>query len=227
MLCGDAGDPRRLPGLLDDPLLLEVGGAAPATRLTWRARVRDDDGFVWRAEALTSEELLTAWAPAKASAGPLMALRSLRPVSVDVRVEDPDGAASSRTVTRALLGDGVKVRRWREGVTGSLYLPAGEATGALALDAREGLDAVAPMAAALLASRGVLVFAVAGGQGDGPPSAARDLLAALPSAPATVATRTADSLPLPPGTGPAASADAPAWDTLLADLGARPRHVAR
>ena len=29
------------PGLLDDPLLLEVGGAAPNTKLTWRARVRD------------------------------------------------------------------------------------------------------------------------------------------------------------------------------------------
>src|SRR4051812_45401198 len=143
------------PGLLDDPLLLEVGGAPAGAALTWRARLRDDDGFVWRAEATRPEELLTAWAPAKPqSAGPVAALRSLRPVAVDVRVEAPDGAASSRTVTRTLLAAGVKVRRWREGVTGSLHRPA-TAVAALLLDARPApesaaTEAVWPVAAALL-----------------------------------------------------------------------------
>ena len=42
----------------------------------------DDDGFVWRAAAPTSEGLLTAWVPAKPTAGPVAALRSLRPVEL-------------------------------------------------------------------------------------------------------------------------------------------------
>src|SRR4051812_15963741 len=208
------------PGLLDDPLLLEVGGAPAGAALTWRARLRDDDGFVWRAEAARPQDLLTAWAAAKPqSAGPVAALRSLRPVAVDVRVEAPDGAASARTITRTLLADGVLVRRWREGVTGSLYRPP-TPTAAVVLDARpdtpdvpsdssrddsttEGvvessldaagarLDAaradVWTAAATLLASRGVLVFAVTGAAakatGD-PPALARELLAAIPGAPA-------------------------------------------
>src|SRR4051794_39561245 len=111
------------PGLLDDPLLLDVSGAPPESALVWRARVRDDDGFVWRA-AGERPDVLT-WAPAKASASDVAALTSLRPVDVDVRVEAPDGAASARTITRSVLGEGVKVRRWRQDVTGSLYLPAG------------------------------------------------------------------------------------------------------
>src|SRR3954451_17163890 len=159
------------PGLLDDPLLLDVSGAAPRAALTWRARLRDDDGFVWRATADTPEGLLDAWAPAKATAGAVAALRSLRPVGVDVRVEGPGGAASSRTVTRALLAAGVKVRRWREGVAGSLFLPAQASASALILDAHHadadaGAAAAVPPAAALLASRGVLVFLITGGKGD-------------------------------------------------------------
>src|SRR4051794_17818611 len=147
------------PGLLDEPLLLEVGGAAPAAALTWRARLRDDDGFVWRAQAPTAAQLLTAWTPAKASAGALMSLRSLRPVSVDVRVEDPAGAASARTLTRTIVADGVKVRRWRDRVAGSLYLPAGAPVAGLVVDGdRSG--AGAPVACALLAARGVLAFAI-------------------------------------------------------------------
>ena len=224
------------PGLIDDPLLLEVGGAPPNTSLTWRARIRDDDGFVWRAEGSAPDAL--SWSPAKASAGDVAALRSLRPVTLDVRVEDPDGAASNRTITRSFVGDGMKVRRWREGPTGSLYLPAQPATTALILDARDprdpasrddsgapdapesSLDAPGEVAAALLASRGVLVFLVAGGSGE-----SGDVLAALPSTPARVERRAA--VPLPPGVPARAAADAAAWDALLADLGARPRRLAR
>ena len=211
MLSGDAGHSRRLPGLLDDPLLLEVGGAAPNAALTWRGRLRDDDGFVWRAAAPTSEGLLTAWVPAKPTAGPVAALRSLRPVDVDVRVEGTDGAASNRTITRRLMDDGVRARRWKDAVAGTLYLPAQSATATLTIDAREpqtaaaqpaapdaagavaappaiaepataaGLDA-APLAAALLASRGVLVLVLTGGKDD-PLAAARERLAQVPGAP--------------------------------------------
>jgi hypothetical protein len=218
------------PGLLDDPLLLDVSGAPPNADLLWRARLRDDDGFVWRAQAPTAEGLLSAWTPAKASAGPVAALRSLRPVDLDVRVEGPGGDASSRTITRTLLGDGVKVRRWRQDVAGTLYLPPAPGPTALVLDARGGPPAAvpapdaAPLAAALLASRGVLVFVVAGGTGDAV-AAARELVAALPSAPRAVQALAA---PLPPGVPDRVDAGDPAaWDVLLADLGARPRRVAR
>jgi hypothetical protein len=226
------------PGLLDDPFLLDVSGAPPATELLWRARIRDDDGFVWRAEGPRPDAL--AWAPAKASAGPVAALASLRPVAVDVRVEAPDGATSSRTLTRTLLGKGVKVRRWRQDVTGSLYLPATPAAAALivlppppgtsrddstpTIDLQSSLDAAGSglpaVVAALLASRGVLVFVVTGGKGD-----ARELVASLPTAPARIDTLAA--LPLPPGLPARAPGDAAAWDALLADLGATPRRVAR
>ncbi|HWH92645.1 MAG TPA: hypothetical protein VNT03_02190 [Baekduia sp.] len=225
------------PGLLDDPLLLDVSGAAPNAPLTWRARLRDDDGFVWRASADTPEGLLIAWAAAKPTAGPVAALRSLRPVNVDVRVEAPDGAASSRTITRTLLDGGARVRRWRDRVTGTLYLPATTATTGLILAPSPSRDDAwadtgrlssldvkgAPIAAALLASRGVLVFAVTGGKGGDLAAAATEILHAVPSAPTRV--RVADALPLPPGAG--GGADPAAWDALLADLGARPRRVAR
>src|SRR4051812_23006662 len=100
------------PGLLDDPLLLEVGGAPPNAALTWRTRLRDDDGFVWRASGPSLADL--TWAPAKPSAGDVAALRSLRPVDLDIRVEDPDGATASRTLKRTLLAEGVRVRRWKD-----------------------------------------------------------------------------------------------------------------
>jgi hypothetical protein len=219
------------PGLLDDPLLLEVGGAAPNAALVWRGRLRDDDGFVWRAAAPTSAGLLTAWVPAKATAGPVAALRSLRPVEIDVRVEAPDGAASNRTITRRLQDDGVRVRRWKDDVAGTLYLPATEATGALILDARERA-AAAPLAAALLASRGVLVFVVAGGKGD-PIAGAQERLAQVPSAPDTITSLTAAAAGVPPGVGfrgedqRTAEARGVTWDALLQRVGARPRAVAR
>jgi hypothetical protein len=221
------------PGLLDDPLLLDVGGAPPNAALTWRARLRDDDGFVWRATAPTSEGLQAAWVAGKPTAGPLMALRSLRPVDVDVRVEDAAGAGSSRTVTRTLLGDGVRARRWKGEVEGTLHLPAGAAVAALVLDARADLGA-APVAAALLASRGVLAFVLTGGKGD-PEAAALKRLAQVPGAPPLADRRAtpAAEIGVPPGVGhrgepmAEAVARAAAWDALLARLGARPRRVAR
>jgi hypothetical protein len=245
------------PGLLDDSLLLEVGGAAPNATLTWRARLRDDDGFVWRAAAPTSDGLLTAWVPAKPTAGPVAALRSLRPVDVDVRVEGTDGAASNRTVTRRLIDEGVRARRWKDAVAGTLYLPAHDATATLIIDAREpqtaaaqpltpdaegaiaappaiaepataaGLDA-APLAAALLASRGVLVLVLTGGKGD-PLASARERLAQVPGAPERIETLSAADVGVPPGVGfrgedqRAAEERGAAWDALLQRLGARPR----
>jgi hypothetical protein len=219
------------PGLLDDPLHLDVGGAAPNAALTWRGRFRDDDGFVWRAAAPTPEGLLTAWVPAKPTAGPVAALRSLRPVDVDVRVEGTDGVGSSRTVTRTLLGEGVRARRWKGDIEGTLYLPAGATVAARVLDAREDDLAAAPMAAALLASRGVLAFVLSGGKGD-PGAAALERLAQVPDAP-LAAVLPAAAVGVPPGVGhrgepmAGALARAEAWDALLAQLGARPRRVAR
>ncbi|WP_445150059.1 hypothetical protein [Baekduia sp. Peel2402] len=208
------------PGLLDDPLLLEVGGAPPNAALTWRARVRDDDGFVWRASGTRVDAL--AWTPAKASAGDVAALRSLRPVDLDVRVEDPEGATASRTLKRTLLAEGVRARRWKDGVAGTLYLPAAATGGAAILDARATeAETTVPVAAALLASRGVLVFALTRGT----PEAAREALAAVPSAPADVAIL--DAVPLPPGVPARTPPNSAAWDALLADLSARPRRVAR
>jgi hypothetical protein len=217
------------PGLLDDPLLLEVSGAERNATLVWRGRFRDDDGFVWRAAAPTSEGLLTAWVPAKPTAGPVAALRSLRPVDVDVRVEGTDGAASNRTITRRLMDVGVRARRWKDAVAGTLYLPAQSATATLTIDAREpqtaaaqpsapdasgaiaappaiaepataaGLDA-APLAAALLASRGVLVLVLTGGTDD-PLAAARERLAQVPGAPEWIETLSAAEVGVPPGVG--------------------------
>jgi hypothetical protein len=218
------------PGLLDDPLLLEVGGAAPSSALVWRGRFRDDDGFVWRAAAPRSEWLSTAWVPAKATAGPVAALRSLRPVDVDVRVEAPDGAAASRTVTRRLIDEGVRVRRWRDAVAGTLHLPAAPTGAAILIDATTPAAAQAPLlAAALLASRGVLVLVVTGGRGPDPVVAAQEQLAAVPAATERVRTFAAADIPLPAGIGlrgedqPGAMARAAAWDALLSRLGARPR----
>jgi hypothetical protein len=245
------------PGLLDDPLLLDVGGAARDSALVWRARLRDDDGFVWRAADPRPEGLATAWVPAKPTAGPIAALRSLHPIDVDVRVEAPDGAAASRTIRRRLLDEGVRTRRWRDGVTATLQLPALGTGAALLIDAtapappREASRTVdredeppppdpaaaaaahhaaagVPLAAALLASRGVIVLTVTGGQGD-PLPAARERLAAVPGVTGDVAAYAAADVPLPAGVGlrgedrPSAIARAEAWDTLLARLGARPR----
>lgn len=212
---------RALPdALLDAPLTASVRGAGGAD-LRWRGRMQDDDGRVWRASAARAELLADAWTPAKATTGDVAALRSLRPVALELRAEAPDGRATVRTVRRRLLADGVRARRWRDGVPGTLLLPAREVPCA-ALAATDAIapDALLP-AAALLASRGVLVFAAASEQ-DG--EQALELLAAIPAAGrAERPPRLIPPLPLPPGLPARGAADAAAWDALLAELGADAR----
>ena len=243
-------------GLLDDELALRVRGAGPEADVTWRARYRDDDGRVWRAAAPRAEELLTRWVPAKDSAGPIAALRSLRPLSIDVRAELGDGRGTGRTVTRRLAADGVRTRRWRDGLAATLHLPTGAQPSATVLiDATAGgaVETVAALAAPLLASRGVLALVVAPARGRSasadPVAVARERLAALaqatgeilvlpaldPFAPAApddgLALPPGDGVVLPPGVGArdpqhAAAARGAAWDALLRRLNARPREGA-
>ncbi len=127
------------------------------------------------------------------------------------------------------MDDGVRARRWKDAVAGTLYLPAQSATATLTIDAREpktaaaqpaepdtagavaappaiaepataaGLDA-APLAAALLASRGVLVLVLTGGKDD-PLTAARERLAQVPGAPERIETLSAAEVGVPPGVG--------------------------
>ncbi|MDO8187983.1 hypothetical protein Q5424_14980 [Conexibacter sp. JD483] len=157
---------------------------------------------------------------------PIAALQSLRPLTLDVRAESPDGRAAARSFTRLLLAEGVRVRRWRAPVAATLFLPPERlAPAALLLDATAAvpgstLAAVAPLAAALLASRGVLTLVV-------PPGRGQDSAAALPTL-SQVARGEAEVLPppFPPGVPGLADADAGAWDELLARLGARPVQAA-
>jgi hypothetical protein len=211
--------------LLDDPLLLRLRGAGGASA-AWRARFRDDDGRVWRATAPRAEELPGAWTPAKPALGPLAALRSLRPVEVEVRAELPDGRAATRTLTQVLMGDGVRLRRWRDGLSATLHLP-GEASGATVLLDATGDDdaaAAATLAAPLLGSRGVVVLALSAGSVE----VASERLAAVPGAAAAPEVVRAGLVP--PGVAMRDPQDhdarAAAWDDLLARLGARPRAVA-
>ncbi|MEA2320257.1 MAG: hypothetical protein QOD81_107 [Solirubrobacteraceae bacterium] len=229
--------------LLDDPFVLRVRGAGPDAKVVWRARFRDDDGRVWRATAERPEDLAAAWQPAKAGTGPVAGLRSLRPVAIDVRAEAADGRAAARTLTRRLMADGVRPRRWRDGLTATLYLPAGDAPSAtLIADATAGpaQAAVAALAGPLLASRGVLVLALGPGRAPAAEAvaAARERLSAVPMATDEVhvlpvadplaGDPPADAVVLPPGIGVReaagrSAARAAAWDGLLARLGARPR----
>jgi hypothetical protein len=153
---------------------------------------------VWRANASRPEDLWLHWAPAKA--GPeVAALRSLRPISIDVRVEAGPRSAA-RTFTRRLLAENVKVRRWKD-LNATLYLPP-EATRTLVLE--EG-----DLAAPLLASRGAIVLLGA------PIDAALERLAAVPGASDPVCV----TAPLPPGV-PAALGNneerEAAWNLLIA-----------
>lgn len=228
--------------LLDEPLQVTARGAGGSDGLLWRARIRDDDGRVWRAVAQRPEQLAAGWSPAKETTGTVAGLRSLRPVALDLRAEVPDGRAGTRTFRRRLLAEGVRVRRWKQDLQGTLLLPAQEQPCAAvvveALDPPHDADgdaqpdpvatarAAAPLAAALLASRGVLVFAVAT---PGAAERAVELLAAVPAAQrAGSGVRLLPSTPLPPGVPARASAvevraAAEAWDALLAELGATPR----
>jgi hypothetical protein len=220
--------------LLDDPIPLRARGAEPGAALVWRARYRDDDGRVWRASADDVRALGLAFAPAKPSGAPAVAaLASLRAVAVDVRVEAPDGRGAARTLTRPLVAGGVRVRRWRDAgvaATLALHAPPSPATApdaprAVVLDATDADahgGALAALAAALLASRGVLVLAVRTGL-----DPAVERLAAVPGAAADPPVAAAAELVVPPGVGvrddPDPGARAAAWDALLARLGARPR----
>lgn len=220
-------------GLLDEPFRMHARGAGgeDGLPLTWRARLRDDEGRVWRASAERAAELPAAWAPAKASTGPLAALQSLRPTAIDVRVEsDEDGRVASRTVTRRLLADGVRVRRWRTGLAATLHLPAAATPCAVVvLDATGGAEpaATAALAAPLLASRGALVLVVPAGRepSDRLLAAAREQLAAVPAAAGAEAVTIAPLLPpgVPSSSDDDFAARAAAWDGLLETLGAAPR----
>ena len=191
--------------LADEPLTLRARGAGPDADLTWHARMRDDDGLVWRARAERAEDLPGAWRGKAERA----ALASLRPLRIDVRVEAADGQATSRTVTRLLVGEGVRVRRWRDGPVATLHLPAGAPSASLLVDGAAG---VAP---ALLASHGVLVLAMARGD----LAVARERLAAVPGA-QDVETLAAADVPVPPGLP---GGDPGAWASLLARLCAQER----
>lgn len=203
--------------LLDEPLVLRAR-SDPGDELVWRARYRDDDRRVWKAAAASPADLAFAWEPAKPQTGPIAALASLRPLNVDVRVEAADGRAAGRQVTRQLLSEGVRARKWRHGLAATLYLPADPVGSALVLDATAAPVSPAP-AAALLASRGVLTLAVT----DGDLDAARERLAAVPGAPADVVVEASLVPPNVGVTGDDARTRVAAWDALLERLAARPR----
>jgi hypothetical protein len=186
--------------LLDDPLDLRLRGAGPDAAVVWHARLRDDDGLVFRARAERPEALPAAWR----GKAPEAALSSLRPVRIDVRAEAQDGRAATRTLTRLLVADGVRIRRWRDAVTATLHLPAGDPRATVLVDGPAGI------AGALLASRGVLVLAVTGGD----PAAAREMLAAVPGAADPVELAAAD-VPIPAG---APGGDPDRWAALQARL---------
>jgi hypothetical protein len=229
-------------GLLDDPIALRVRGAGPDAELTWRARYRDDDERIWRATAGRAEDLAARWVPAKESTGPVAALRSLRAVSIEVRAETADGRGATRSIARQLLADGVRVRRWRDGLAATLHVPAqARACATLVIDATASPahEIVAALAAAVLASRGVIVLVVTPSRGVADAAAlARERLAAVPAASEPILLLPAldplgdegmDGVVLPPGVGArdggphVAAARAVAWDALLARLDAQPR----
>src|SRR4051812_33331377 len=176
-------------GLLDEPFDLQVRGAAPGEELLWRARYRDDDLRVWRAAAAHALDLSAAWKPAKPSTGPQAALGSLRPVRIDVRVEAADGRAAARTVTRRIVGEGGKVRRWRD-VDATLYIPDGDPRSTLVIRGESH-----PTTGPLLASRGLLLLAVNGEAGT-----AIERLRAVPGASDPTIVPAAE-VPLPPNVG--------------------------
>jgi hypothetical protein len=193
--------------LLDEPFALRARGAGPDAKVVWHARLRDDDGLVFRARADRAEELPAAWRGKAERA----ALGSLRPVRIDVRAEAADGQAASRTITRRLLDDGVRIRRWRDDVRATLYLPAAAPEATVLVTGEPAAASVA-----LMASRGILVLVLPGGDLD----AARERLAAVPGAGAPLVLDAA-AVPVPPG---APGGDRGAWETHLSGLRA-PGHT--
>jgi hypothetical protein len=196
--------------LLDEPFALRARGAGPDAQIVWHARLRDDDGLVFRARADRAEDLPGAWRGKAEHA----ALGSLRPLRIDVRAEAADGQAAGRTITRRLLADGVRIRRWRDDVRATLYLPADAPVATVLVTGEPAAAAVA-----LLASRGVLVLVLPGGD----LGAARERLAAVPGA-GTPRIVEAGAVPLPPG---APGGDRGAWETHLSDLRAPGHRSAR
>jgi hypothetical protein len=195
-------------GLIDEPLALRVRGGVA---VRWRARLLDDDGRSWRAQAHRAEDLAGAWAPAKGGGGPVAALASLRPVRIDVRAETAEGAAASRTLERRLVADGVKVRRWRAPApAATLFLPAEPTRGVVVVEAE------AILAAALLASRGVVALAV----GEAVRGDALELLGGVPAAAGHPPLLVPGAL-VPPGVPALEPGDPAAWDALLDRAGAR------
>jgi len=235
-------------GLLDDPFALTVRGAGPDAQVTWRARYRDDDGRVWHAVAASSQGLSTCWRPAKDATGDVAALRSLRPVSIDVRAEAAGGRAAARTFVRHLAAEGVRTRRWRDGLTATLHVPTRlPACATVIIDAAgtEPQVSATILAAALLAARGVLVLVVAPARGEAADgehlTLARERLRGVPGASNEIVILSAadplgpDTPPgestvvLPPNVGVrepwegAAAVRAAVWDALLESLHAKPR----
>lgn len=213
--------------LLGTPLATGLRGAGETPVAFWQARLRDDDGRIWRSNGRTAAELGLIWKPAKDSTGPIAALRSLHPLEIDVRAELPDGRAATRTVKRILLAEGTRVRSWK-GLTplrATLYLPRAErATAALIIDARDwaSTNALAPTAA-LLASRGVAVVTAEPGAKQPPQDALpelAELLAAVPAAQGAGTPAVRTLLPLPPGLPSTVAGDPSAWATLLGQSGA-------
>jgi hypothetical protein len=196
-------------GLLDDPFDLQVRGVEAGDEVLWRARYRDDDMRVWVSADASALGLSSAWRPSKPSTGPVAALQSLRPVRVDVRVETGDGRAAARSLTREILGDGVRVRRWG---AARLHLPP-EPRATLLVDGPPPA-----VAAPLLASRGVIVLVQPSGSVD-------EALAGLASVPGATEAQVVPGgdIPVPPNVGGSSEAGAAVWDALIARLGARPR----
>lgn len=192
--------------LLGEPLATGLRGAGETPVAFWQAKLRDDDGRIWRSNGRTAAELGSQWKPAKATTGKVAAARSLHPLSIDVRAELPDGRSATRTVKRRLLAEGAQVRSWK-GLTplrATLYLPPTEQANAAfiidALDA-ENTDGLAPVAA-LLASKGAAVVTAERGSKAPPPGALDELAALLGAVPAAQACGVPQILeppPLPPG----------------------------
>lgn len=154
--------------------------------------MRDDDGIVWRSAATSPAALAMKWS--SKSPAPVAALASLRPVSLEVRVEAEDGRAASRTFTRRLLADGVKVRRWKD-LGATLFLPHSPHASVVVM----APDDSSRLSAALLASRGAVVLLAPGGLS---PEMAARWSQVSGSSEAEVVER----LPLPPGIPALASA---------------------
>ena len=154
-----------------------------------------------------------------------------------MRAEAADGRAAARTLTRRLVAEGVRTRRWRDGLAATLHVPA-QPCATLIIDATGGPahETTAQLAAPLLASRGVLTLVVAADKRVADPIAsARERLAAVPGACEPILVLPAldpfhpdhaDGVVLPPGVGTrdaGAAIRAAAWDDLLTRLDATPR----